>query len=69
MEVGWGVVPVVVGVGVEEEEEEEERRVSWIPGAEGAPFVDEEVVVERLVAVWGCEVGGTMVRDWEEVIR
>lgn len=46
---------------------EEERRVSWMPGAEGAPLVDEEVA-ERLVAVCGCEVGGTMVRDWREVV-
>lgn len=38
-----------------------------MPGAEGAPFVDEEA--ERLVVVCGCEVGGTMVRDWKEDIR
>lgn len=40
-----------------------ERRVSWMPGAEGAPFVvdeDVEEVVERLVVVVGWERGGTM---------
>lgn len=39
-----------------------ERRVSWMPGAEGAPL-DEDVggvVVERLVVVVGWERLGTM---------
>lgn len=39
----------------------EERRVSWRPGAEGAPLevVEEVFVVE---VVWA--VGGAMRRDW-----
>lgn len=56
----------------EEEEEDWEkrfaRRVSWIPGADGAPFeVDDDgsegLRVERLVVWDGCEAEGTMRRD------
>lgn len=53
--------------GVSEEEDDRlERRVSWIPGAEGAPF-DEggcEEDVERLFVDAGWEDGGTMWKDW-----
>lgn len=53
---GWaGPVVVLAGVGFREA-----RRVSWRPGAEGAPL--EVVVVE---VEW--EDGGTMRRDWEGV--
>ena len=45
---------MVTGVGFREE-----RRVSWRPGAEGAPLVGAEVVVVEVE--W--EDGGTMRRD------
>lgn len=46
------------------------RRVSWTPGAEGAPFVDvegvgPEVLAVRLVVMVGCEAWGTMRKDCE----
>ena len=49
---------MVVGVGFSEE-----RRVSWRPGAEGAPLVVEEAVVVEVE--W--EDGGAMRRDCERV--
>ena len=52
MERGWTGAVVLGGVAFSEE-----RRVSWRPGAEGAPL--EVVVVE---VEW--EDGGTRRRDW-----
>lgn len=46
---------VVEGAGVREE-----RRVSWMPGAEGAPL---EVLEEVLVVEVAWEDGGAMRRD------
>lgn len=68
-----GAVAVPVDADANDEEEEEERlarRVSWMPGAEGAPLVDvewvgPEVLAERLVVMVGCEDWGTMRRDCE----
>ena len=48
----------------------EERRVSWRPGAEGAPRESSEVdedFVEVLVVDVGWEAEGTMRRDWRRV--
>lgn len=42
------------------------RRVSWMPGAEGAPFAEgTEVLAVRFVVMVGCEDWGIMRRDCE----
>ena len=47
-------------------EERLARRVSWIPGADGAPLAEEaEVPAVRLVVMVGCEDWGIIRRDWE----
>lgn len=54
------LVSEIVGGG----EVREERRVSWMPGAEGAPLDVDVVVMEEVFVVevvW--EVGGAMRRD------
>lgn len=46
-------------------EERLARRVSWIPGADGAPFAEGlEVAAVRLVVMVGCEDWGIIRRDW-----
>jgi len=61
------VVEVVEGDGVERERLE--RRVSWMPGAEGAPRVDDvdlEVLVEGVMRrACGCVRTGEMAVLWE----
>lgn len=63
-----GCAEVGVDVDVESEPEPEERlerRVSWMPGADGAPWevsLDLEALVVLDVEV-GCEEGGAMRRD------
>lgn len=49
-----------------EAEERFARRVSWIPGADGAPLVEVELgwLTERLVVELGCADDGAMRRDW-----
>lgn len=56
-----------VGADDDEEEDREERlarRVSWMPGAEGAPRAEgTEVLAVRFVVVVGCADSGMMRRD------
>lgn len=54
-----------------EAEERFARRVSWIPGTDGAPLVEVELglLAERLVVEVGCADDGAMRSDWYEEFK